>query len=247
MNRALTLPALCSLAALPLLVAAAAAALLTLGNAPTTWQYAAVLPLAYLIGALPWGYVVLHLRRGIDIRDYGSGRTGVSNALRTAGMRVAGLVLLLDLVKGISAVLLARTLIGDPTAEVAAGLLALVGHNWPVFLGFRGGRGIAPGLGALTVISPLAAVLGVAVFIPTCLITRYLSLGSILGVIVACGGLVALVLLRFNPLGFSSNLYLIYGLLGGGVIIWQHRDNIQRLLQGTERRIGNPATRIESP
>ena len=247
MNRALTLPALCSLAALPLLVAAAVAALLTLGNAPTTWQYAAVLPLAYLIGALPWGYVVLHLRRGIDIRDYGSGRTGVSNALRTAGMRVAGLVLLLDLAKGISAVLLARTLIGDPTAEVAAGLLALVGHNWPVFLGFRGGRGIAPGLGALTVISPLAAILGVAVFIPTCLITRYLSLGSILGVIVACGGLVALVLLRFNPLGFSSNLYLIYGLLGGGVIIWQHRDNIQRLLQGTERRIGNPATRIESP
>ena len=245
MNRALTLPALCSLAALPLLVAAAVAALLTLGNTPTTWQYAAVLPLAYLIGALPWGYVVLHLRRGIDIRDYGSGRTGVSNALRTAGMRVAGLVLLLDLAKGISAVLLARTLIGDPTAEVAAGLLALVGHNWPVFLGFRGGRGIAPGLGALTVISPLAAILGVAVFIPTCLITRYLSLGSILGVIVACGGLVALVLLRFNPLGFSSNLYLIYGLLGGGVIIWQHRDNIQRLLQGTERRIGNPATRIQ--
>ena len=252
MNRALTLPALCSLAALPLLVAAAVAALLTLGNAPTIWQYAAVLPLAYLIGALPWGYVVLHLRRGIDIRDYGSGRTGVSNALRTAGMRVAGLVLLLDLAKGIAAVLLARTLIGDSiaevaAAEVAAGLLALVGHNWPVFLGFRGGRGIAPGLGALTVISPLAAVLGVAVFIPTCLITRYLSLGSILGVIVACGVLVTLVLLRFNPLGFSSNLYLIYGLLGGGVIIWQHRDNIQRLLQGTERRIGNPATRIESP
>ena len=89
--------------------------------------------------------------------------------------------------------------------------------------------------------------MGVAVFIPTCLITRYLSLGSILGVIVACGVLVALVLLRFNPLGFSSNLYLIYGLLGGGVIIWQHRDNIQRLLQGTERRIGNPATRIQSP
>ncbi len=245
MNRALTLPAVCSLAALPLLAGAAIAALLTLPGAPAAYQYAALLPLAYLIGALPWGYVVLYLRRGIDIREYGSGRTGVSNALRTAGIRVAGLVLLLDLLKGVAVVLLARTLIGDPTAEVAAGLLALTGHNWPIFLGFRGGRGIAPGLGGLALMSPLAAAMGVVVFIPSCLISRYLSLGSILGVISACGALLALILLEFNPLGFASNLYLIYGLLGGSVIIWQHRDNIQRILQGTERRIGNPATRIQ--
>ena len=196
--------------------------------------------LAYLIGALPWGYILLHLRRGIDIRDYGSGRTGVSNTLRTGGIRVAGLVLLLDLTKGILAVLLARALVGDPTAEVAAGLLALVGHNWPVFLGFRGGRGIAPGLGALIIMAPIAAAIGVLVFIPICLISRYLSLGSILGVVTACAALPALALL-----GLSQNTYMIYGLLGGAVIIWQHRDNIQRIRQGTERRIGNPATRIQ--
>ena len=236
---------LVSLAAAPLLAVAASAVLLTLANGPLAYRYAAALPLAYLIGALPWGYVVLHLHRGIDIREYGSGRTGVSNALRTAGFRLAGLVLLLDLAKGIGAVLLARYLIGGATAEVAAGLLALAGHNWPVFLGFRGGRGIAPGLGGLAVMSPLSAVLGLVVFVPTCLISRYLSLGSILGVISACGTLLVLILLRFNPWGLSSNLYLIYGLLGGAVIIWQHRDNIQRLLQGTERRIGNPATRIQ--
>ncbi|CAI8007881.1 Glycerol-3-phosphate acyltransferase [Geodia barretti] len=188
------------------------------------------------MGALPWGYVVLFLRRGIDIREYGSGRTGMSNALRTAGMKLAGVVLLLDLVKGMGAVFLARALIGDPTSEVAAGLMALVGHNWPVFLSFRGGRGIAPGLGSLAVMSPLSAICGVVVFLPICLITRYLSLGSILGVLSACVVLVALIL---------SNLYLIYALLGGGVIIWQHKDNIQRLLNGTERRIGNPAARIE--
>lgn len=241
----LTPSALSSLIAVPVLVAASVAALLTLSEAPTLYRYAAVLPLAYVMGALPWGYVVLLMNRGIDIRDYGSGRTGVSNALRTAGYKPAGLVLVLDMVKGIAAVLLARSLIGDPTAEVAAGLMALVGHNWPVFLGFRGGRGIAPGLGGLAVMSPLSAVCGVAVFLPICVFTRYLSLGSMLGVGTACLALLALMLLGFNPLGGISNLYLIYGLLGGSVIIWQHRDNIQRLLNGTERRIGTPAAPVE--
>lgn len=236
---------LSSLIAVPLLVAASLAALLTLSGAPVFFRYAAALPLAYMMGALPWGYVVLLMHRGIDIRDYGSGRTGVSNALRTAGFKLAGLVLLLDLAKGITAVLLARALIGDPLAEVAAGLVALAGHNWPVFLGFRGGRGIAPGLGGLAVMSPLSAICGVVVFLPVCVATRYLSLGSMLGVAAACVVLLALMLLGFNPLGGTSNLYIVYGLLGGSVIIWQHRDNIQRLLNGTERRIGNPAARIE--
>lgn len=259
MNRSLTRPALATLAALPLLAAAAVFALLTLRAGPAAAQYALLLPLAYLIGALPWGYVALYLRRGIDIRDYGSGRTGVSNALRTAGYRIAGLVLLLDLAKGIAAVLLARLLVGDAVAEVAAGLLALAGHNWPVFLGFRGGRGIAPGLGGLAVMSPVAALAGVLAFIPTCLISRYLSLGSIMGVGAAGAALIILALLNgltpnlylhgsilgYNAFGITPLPYLIYGLLGGGVIIWQHRDNIQRLRQGTERRIGNPATRIQ--
>ena len=101
----LTPSVLSSLVAVPLLVAASVAALLFLGASPPLYQYAAMLPLAYVMGALPWGYVVLLMRRGIDIREYGSGRTGVSNALRTAGMKLAGLVLLLDLVKGAAAVL----------------------------------------------------------------------------------------------------------------------------------------------
>ena len=248
MKGILTPSVLSSLIAAPLLAIAALTALFFLADAPMAWKYAAVLPLAYLLGALPWGYVVLLLRRGIDIREYGSGRTGVSNALRTAGYRVAGLVLLLDSLKGIGAVLLARYLIDDATAEVAAGLLALAGHNWPVFLGFRGGRGIAPGLGGMAVMSPLSAAAGVLVFIPICWFTRYLSLGSILGVITACGALLALVLLNFNPPWSADTLsgqYLIYAALGGAVIIWQHRDNIERLLKGTERRIGNAAARIE--
>ena len=241
----LTPSILSTLVAAPLLVAASVAVILTLSDAPILYRYAVVLALAYLMGALTWGYVVLLLHRGIDIRDYGSGRTGVSNALRTAGYKIAATVLALDFAKGLAAVLLARALIGDPEAEVAAGLMALVGHNWPVFLGFRGGRGIAPGLGGMAVISPVGAICGILVFIPICVFTRYLSLGSILGVLVACGTMAALVLFNLNPWASPSNLYLIFGLLGGSVIIWQHRDNIQRLRNGTERRIGNPAARIE--
>jgi acyl phosphate:glycerol-3-phosphate acyltransferase len=207
--------------------------------APVAAKYAVVLPLAYLLGSIPWGYFLLHWQRGIDIREYGSGRTGMSNVLRTAGGRVATVVLLLDLGKGVLAVLLAREIIGTTSGEVVAGLLALIGHNWPVFLKFRGGRGIATGLGSLSIMAPLAAVIGMIVFIPITLISRYLSLGSITGVITSCLSLLALALV-----GMYSSTYAWYAFVGGAIIIWQHRDNIQRLMRGTERRLGSPATKI---
>jgi glycerol-3-phosphate acyltransferase PlsY len=232
-------PTLFCLTALPLLVAATVVAFLTMKAAPAAAKYAVVLPLAYLLGSIPWGYFLLHWRRGIDIREYGSGRTGMSNVLRTAGGRVAALVLLLDLSKGVLAVLLAREIIGTTTGEVVAGLLALIGHNWSVFLGFRGGRGIATGLGSLSIMAPLAVVIGMIFFIPITLISRYLSLGSITGVITSCASLLALALV-----GMYSSTYTWYAVVGGAIIIWQHRDNIQRLIQGTERRLGTPATKI---
>lgn len=232
-------PTVFCLLVLPLLIASAVAVLLAMPGAPEAAKYAVVLPLAYLFGSIPWGYFFLHWRRGLDIRDYGSGRTGVSNVLRTGGARVAALVLLLDLSKSVVVVLLARELIGTTPAEVTAGLLALVGHNWPVFLKFRGGRGIVTGLGGLLVMAPLAAAIAAVAFIPTTLISRYLSLGSITGVVVACLSLLALTLVDV-----SSSTYAWYGFVGGAIIIWQHRDNIQRLLRGTERRLGNPATKL---
>ncbi|PKB79861.1 MAG: acyl-phosphate glycerol 3-phosphate acyltransferase [SAR202 cluster bacterium Io17-Chloro-G9] len=201
-------------------------------------QYAAVLSLSYLLGSVPWGYMLLRWRRGVDIREYGSGRTGMSNVLRTGGGRVAALVLLLDLSKGILAVVLAREVIGPGAAEVAAGLLALIGHNWPVFLGFRGGRGIATGAGVLTIIAPISAAVGFLVFISTTLFSRYLSLGSITGVIAA-----SLTLLALDLLDLSSTPYTLYGFAGGAMIIWQHRDNIKRIRQGSELRLGNPASK----
>ena len=165
----------------------------------------------------------------------------MSNVLRTAGGRVAAVVLLLDLSKGVLVVLLSRELIGTTGAEVAAGLLALIGHNWPVFLNFRGGRGIATGLGGLSVMAPIPAAMAAAAFIPVTLISRYLSLGSITGVVTACLSLLALTLIG----QMYSSTYSWYALIGGGIILWQHRDNIQRLLKGTERRLGTPATPIQ--
>ena len=238
MNRILQ-PTVFCLTVLPFLLAWAIIAYVLLPGAPMFAKYAALLPLAYLLGSIPWGYFFLHWRRGLDIRDHGSGRTGMSNVLRTAGGRVAAAVLLLDLSKGMLVVLLSRELIGTTGAEVFAGLLALIGHNWPVFLNFRGGRGIATGLGGLSVMAPIPAAIAAAAFIPVTLISRYLSLGSITGVVTAFLSLLALILI-----GMYSSTYIWYAFIGGGIILWQHRDNIQRLLQGTERRLGNPATPI---
>lgn len=236
MNRS-TPSLLFAAAGLPLLAAAFLAVLLTMADQPRAAQYAAVLGISYLLGSVPWGYMLLQWRKGVDIRQYGSGRTGMSNVLRTAGSRVAALVLLLDVSKGVLAVFLARTIIGASEAEVAAALLSLIGHNWPVFLGFRGGRGIATGAGALTMIAPVSAAIGMIGFISATFSSRYVSLGSITGVVVT-----SLALLAFDLLGYSPTPYTIYGFLGGAIIIWQHRDNIQRIRDGTERRLGHPST-----
>ena len=175
MNRIMH-PTVFCLTVLPLLLAWGTVAYLLMGDSPLLAKYAVVLPLAYLLGSIPWGYFFLHWRRGVDIRDYGSGRTGMSNVLRTGGGRVAAVVLVLDLSKGVLVVLLSRELIGTTGAEVACGLLALVGHNWPVFLNFRGGRGIATGLGGLSVMAPIPAAIAAIAFIPVTLISRYLRL-----------------------------------------------------------------------
>lgn len=233
-------PVLFGVTVLPVVAAGVILVFLTLGNASKLAQYAAVLPLAYLIGSLPWGYLLLRWRHGVDIRQFGSGRIGTSNVLRTAGGRAAAAVLALDLGKGVLAVMLARVVIGTNSGEVAAGLLVLVGHNWPVFLRFRGGRGIATGVGGLWVMAPIAAALATLFFITVTLVSRYLSLGSITAVIVACLSLVGL-----TVAGIYSSTYWVYAFPGGAMILWQHRDNIQRMLRGNERRLGQPAGKAD--
>ena len=205
-------------------------------------QYALILPISYVLGSIPWGFLITMAVKGVDIREYGSGKTGTSNVLRSAGGSFAVLALALDLTKGLLAVFLARALADSPSVEVAAGLAALGGHNWPLFLGFRGGRGIAAGLGGLLVMSPIAGAIAFASFLPVTFLSRYLSLGSIASVTVAFLCLLALVLLDH-----SSVTYLWYTGIGGAIIIWQHRDNIHRLIQGTEHRLGQSAGKIGEP
>ena len=233
-------PVYCSLAAVPILAVGMVLVLFTMRTVPAVWQYAAIIPLAYLLGSIPWGYVILQWRRGVDIRQYGSGKTGMSNVLRTAGKKIAALVLALDVLKGVLVVLLAREVIGTTAAEAATGLLVLIGHNWPVFLGFRGGRGIATGLGGLAVMAPIPAAVAAVAFLPIILLSRYLSLGSIIGVIIAF-----LTVLGMAMADMAATAYTLYAFIGGAIIIWQHRDNIQGIIKGTERRLGAPAVKIQ--
>ena len=205
-------------------------------------QYALVLPIAYVLGSIPWGFLITMVAKGVDIREYGSGKIGTSNVLRSAGGPFALMALGLDLSKGLLAVFLAKAVADSASVEVAAGLVVLAGHNWPLFLGFRGGRGIATGLGGLLVMAPIAGGIAFASFAPVTLLTRYLSLGSITAVVVAFLSVLVLVFLDR-----SSATYLLYTGIGGAIIIWQHRDNIQRIFRGTERRLGQSARRTSEP
>ncbi len=221
---------------MPLLAAAIFGAFLFLGDQPRPVQYAVVAALSYLLGSVPWGYMLLRLSTGEDVRDYGSGRTGMTNVLRTGGGKIAATTMALDVAKAVLAILLARAVIGSTEADVAAGLLVLVGHNWPVFLQFRGGRGILTGLGGISMMAPVPAAIATVTFLIITFASRYVSLGSLVGVTIGCLSLVALTLV-----GIYSSAYALYAILGGAIIIWQHRDNIQRIREGSERRLGNPA------
>ena len=226
--------------AVPFIIAGVVTALLTMDDQSEAVQYGAVLPLAYLLGSISWGYMLLRWRMGVDVRDYGSGRTGMSNVLRTGGAKVAAVVLTLDIAKGVMAVVIARAVIGTTAAEVAAALIVLIGHNWPVFLQFKGGRGILTALGGLAIMAPVPAILATATFLAVTAWSRYISLGSMIGVIIGAISVLALALA-----GWHSNTYMIYGIIACAMIIWQHRDNIRRIRHGSERRLGHPATKVE--
>lgn len=183
---------------------------------------------AYLLGALPSGLVLVRMLAGVDIRDYGSGNIGAANVYRVAGPAVAVLVLAVDMLKGFIAVLLARTAGLDAGWVVGAGLLAIAGHNWSVFLRLRGGKGIATSFGALLAISPIAAAVAAGVWIVAVAVTQYASVGSLLGV-----ASVPLVMWgRGEP-----PAHLLFGLAALLLALYRHQANIGRLLAGTEMRV----------
>jgi glycerol-3-phosphate acyltransferase PlsY len=193
--------------------------------------------IGYLLGAVPFGLIVGRLTRGIDLRDYGSHRTGATNALRTLGLPAAALVFLLDVGKGVAAVLLPRALFaGDPLVEWAAavaGFAAIVGHNWSAFIGFTGGRGVATSAGALGAMSPWTILVLAPIVVGIIWRTRYVSLGSI------SGGLLAPVITTVVWAADAATVPAIaYAAASGLLVTAAHADNIARLRSGTERRIG---------
>jgi glycerol-3-phosphate acyltransferase PlsY len=203
-----------------------------------TGPLGAVLAVAvgYLLGAVPVGLLVGRLVRGIDLRDLGSRRTGATNVTRTLGTRWGAVVLVLDLAKGVLAVVLARLLFDGAAAEwvaAAAGLAAVAGHNWSVFIGFAGGRGVATTGGGLLALAPLAVAMVVPPMVAIVWLTRYVSAASLAGAAFAMLATAGLALA-----GVGSWPAFGYALLAGTLVIVSHRDNIQRLRAGTERRIG---------
>jgi len=188
--------------------------------------------IGYMFGAIPTGYLAGRAW-GVDVRKYGSGRTGGTNVLRTVGAGAFLLTVLGDLIKGLAAVLLVRWLFHLPLLDVVAALFAVVGHSKSFLIGFRGGAGSMTGIGALLALNPFIVILMLPVPIVTLLLTRYASLASILGAISTPLIIASLVVWARLPVE-----YLILGLIGAAYVVYNHRPNIARLRAGTERRIG---------
>jgi glycerol-3-phosphate acyltransferase PlsY len=183
--------------------------------------------IAYLLGSIPFGYIIVRLKTGSDIRVAGSGNIGATNVLRTTG-RAAGIItLLLDFAKGYLAVWLASQLAGgDPNWTSVAAIAVLLGHAYPVFLGFKGGKAVASTLGAFLFLAPTAIAAVTLVFVVTVALTRYISLGSVL----AAGLFPLAVWLIAHP-----PFPVIYAsVFAGAFIVYRHRDNVRRLHDGTE-------------
>lgn len=184
---------------------------------------------AYLLGSVSFGYMAGKLLCGIDIRKYGSGNAGTTNILRTLGTGPAVAVLMLDAGKGLTAVLLAKALTGDANMMMLSAIAAVAGHNWPVFHGFRGGRGIATSIGVFLGLAPAVILIATAIGVTIIAVTRYVSLGSIIG-----SAMIPVLMLIFR----MPPSYTMLGIILAAFAIWRHRQNISRLLAGTENKLG---------
>ena len=187
-----------------------------------------VVVIAYLLGSIPFGYLIVRRTIGADIRQTGSGGTGATNVSRRAGKAAGVLTLLLDAAKGCAAVLIARVVSGEDWVIAAAASAALVGHIFPVWLGFRGGKGVATGVGIFSVLAPLALLCAGVIFIAVVVTTRYVSLGSMIA---------ALLIPVFVWFQSGSQPLLTAALVGAALIVFAHRGNIKRLASRTESKI----------
>jgi glycerol-3-phosphate acyltransferase PlsY len=186
---------------------------------------------AYLLGSIPFAYLFAKLKTGRDIREMGSGNVGATNVMRMAGKTVGLITLILDVAKGAAAVLVGRYLLHEAAGGAAAGFFAVLGHAYPVFLGFRGGKSVATGAGAFLILSPFGILSSIALFLLALATVRIVSLSSMLA-----SGMFPLFAWLFG----AERSVVIWGAICASLIIFRHHPNIQRLIEGTERRMGGP-------
>jgi glycerol-3-phosphate acyltransferase PlsY len=184
----------------------------------------------YLLGSLSFAVLLVRLKTGRDIRTVGSGNAGATNVLRAHGKGLALSVAALDIAKGAAAVLLARLVTADPRYAAAAGFAAILGHVFPLYYGFRGGKGVATAVGAFLVLAPLATLVCVALFVAIVAATRYVSLGSVVAMVVLppVAGAV------FQ----ASGAVVVTAAAAAVLVVLKHRENLKRLAAGTESKLG---------
>jgi glycerol-3-phosphate acyltransferase PlsY len=185
----------------------------------------------YLLGSVSFALWLVRWRTGSDIRTVGSGNAGATNVLRAHGKGLAVAVAVLDIAKGTAAVLLVRLVTADPRYAAAAGFAAVLGHVFPLFSAFRGGKGVATAVGAFLALAPLATVICLAVFLLIVAVSRYVSLGSV----------VAITLLPpvAGLLFHASRAVVIAAAATAVVVVFKHVDNLKRLARGEERKLGH--------
>ena len=194
-----------------------------------------ILFFGYLFGSFPSGYLAGRIAKGIDIRTLGSGSTGATNVLRHIGKRAAITVFILDVLKGILSIFLAKYFLLNDSWQVAIGLSTLIGHIWPIWLNWKGGKAVATGLGIFLGLSWQVGLATLGMFLVVITLFRIVSLASI-------SSALALPLIMFLSFKSSSTSlpYLLISLLAMILVIWRHRENIVRLIKGKEPKIGQP-------
>jgi acyl phosphate:glycerol-3-phosphate acyltransferase len=191
-----------------------------------------VLIAGYLIGSIPFAYLLARRHRGIDLRVAGSGNVGASNLLRTTTKKIGVSAMALDVGKGLASVLVARQIDPGATGPAVAGIAAVLGHIYPVWLGFRGGKGVATTCGVFSILAPQATAIATLLFLALVWWTRYISLGSVAGSIILA------------PLAYitgAGEMTVIAAVIVAAIIVHRHRSNLRRVFAGIERRLGQRA------
>lgn len=199
----------------------------------------ALLAASYLVGSIPWSYLIVRLTQGLDVRQVGSGNVGATNVLRTAGKKAGIVALVLDVSKGVAAVVVSRALESPPGVVACAAVAVVLGHIFPIFLGFRGGKGVATAAGALGALEPIVLAACLVLFLAVVGWKRYVSLGS-----VVVAAVFPVLLWVGQRMGWArGDRWELLGTAAIGlIVIARHRTNIERLWKGTERRLGEPRT-----